>query len=284
MRAGAVLEFLLAQAQADAARLLQGQVGARCARRVSWPGRARRQPAARPALVPRRAEALGLHPDQADVAARCAEGNVALIQQHRVEALLAQPVRDGRAHQPAADDDGVAGHAARRLGRATMPGSAARRFTQAATPGQRARSSRLRRRHGCRRTKRGRHGRPGIGQPVMRGEAMLHGVQRLRARLVAARQALRIRGRRALVGADVAGDGNIGSWLYCSKNSHSITRCAGRGAAARACLRQHGPGWRLDLDQHRAVVQFQHRHLAEGVLAGEVRPGCGLPAIGVDHP
>ena len=60
-----------------------------------------------PALVMRRAEALRLHPDQPEIAARGAEGDITLVDQRGVEAGARQSIGDRRADQPAADHDRV---------------------------------------------------------------------------------------------------------------------------------------------------------------------------------
>ena len=56
---------------------------------------------ARPALIPGRAEALGLHPDQAEIAAAGAKGSVTFIQKRDGKTLALQAPGDGRAHKPA---------------------------------------------------------------------------------------------------------------------------------------------------------------------------------------
>ncbi len=104
-----VVEFRLAQAQMHAARLLKGEVKAGARGEVGGECGPLARRTARPALVPGRAKTLGLHPDQAEIAARRAVGDVALIQQDGVEALVAQTQRDGRADKAAADGDGVEG-------------------------------------------------------------------------------------------------------------------------------------------------------------------------------
>ncbi len=60
-----------------------------------------------PALVMRRAETLGLHPDQAEIAARGAIGDVAFVHQREAESGARQPVADRRADQPTTDHDRI---------------------------------------------------------------------------------------------------------------------------------------------------------------------------------
>ncbi len=60
-----------------------------------------------PALVPRCPEPLRLHPDQPEIAPAGAEGDIALVEQHRPQPLADQPPGDGGAHQPAAHHDRV---------------------------------------------------------------------------------------------------------------------------------------------------------------------------------
>src|SRR5439155_3881352 len=60
-----------------------------------------------PALVMRRAEALGLHPDPAEIAARGAVGHIALIHQGWLEPGARQAIADRRADQSAADHDRI---------------------------------------------------------------------------------------------------------------------------------------------------------------------------------
>src|SRR5260370_20698107 len=61
----------------------------------------------RPALVMRRAEALALHPDEAEIAARGAVGDIALVDQGAVETGTDETIGDGRADQPATDHDRI---------------------------------------------------------------------------------------------------------------------------------------------------------------------------------
>ena len=60
-----------------------------------------------PALIVRRAETFRLHPNEAEIAARGAESDVTLVDQRRFQPRARQTIGDGRADQPAADDDRV---------------------------------------------------------------------------------------------------------------------------------------------------------------------------------
>src|SRR5205807_4702876 len=60
-----------------------------------------------PALVMRRAVAFALHPDEAEIAARGAERDIAFVEQRRLQPGAGEPIGDRRTDQPTADHDRV---------------------------------------------------------------------------------------------------------------------------------------------------------------------------------
>src|SRR6202521_6102904 len=61
----------------------------------------------RPALIMRRAKTLCLHPDEPEIAARGAIGNIAFVDEDHPESGAGEAIADRRADQPAADHDRI---------------------------------------------------------------------------------------------------------------------------------------------------------------------------------
>ena len=106
---GAVFQFLVTEAEMQAAGLLQ--------RHVHAGGGLQRRSEAGPELrgllgptsIAGQGGAFALHPDQAEIAARGSVGDVALIEQRHLGALLRGTPGDGAADKSAADDNQVVG-------------------------------------------------------------------------------------------------------------------------------------------------------------------------------
>ena len=104
---GAGGKLLLREAQMQPARLLQRGIESGSRRQRSGERRPLSRRSTRPPLIMRRAEPLGLYPDQAEIAPAGAVRDVALVQQQRIQPLLGQAAGDGDADQPATNDDGI---------------------------------------------------------------------------------------------------------------------------------------------------------------------------------
>ena len=106
---GALFQFLVAEAEVQTAGLLQ--------RHVHAGGGLQRRGEAGPELrgllgptgIAGHGGAFALHPDQAEIAARGPVGDVALIEQRHLGALLRGTPGDGAADKSAADDNQVVG-------------------------------------------------------------------------------------------------------------------------------------------------------------------------------
>ena len=100
-------EFGFAEAEVDAARPLvpDRDPGARVQLARQTRPVLGREP--RPALVVRRAQTLALHPDQPEIAARGAIGDIALIEERHLQPGPDETISDRRADQPAADHDRI---------------------------------------------------------------------------------------------------------------------------------------------------------------------------------
>src|SRR5713226_10366485 len=99
----ALRHFALAEAELDAALLLQPDVDPGALAEPGGKQRPRRRRRSRPALIMRRADPLGLHPDEAEIAARGPIGNIALVEDDDSEPGIGEAVADRGADQPAAD-------------------------------------------------------------------------------------------------------------------------------------------------------------------------------------
>ena len=104
---GALPELVLAERQVKAAVLLQANVEAGLLPQLRGEPAPRLRRPNRPDRIGRHAQALALHPDQREVGARCAFGNIALVEHRDRLAEPAQSPGDGGAEQSAADDGDV---------------------------------------------------------------------------------------------------------------------------------------------------------------------------------
>ena len=101
----AALELVLGEARVEAARALEGDIDAGLLAQLA--AKAVQASAERCVQVAYcgHADALALHPDQREIAARGAKGDVALVEQRDALAAAGETPGDRRADQPAADDE-----------------------------------------------------------------------------------------------------------------------------------------------------------------------------------
>ena len=118
-------DLLLAEAELQPAILLETDRDPGALLQCGRQRRPFRGGGAGPPLVMRRTEPLALHPDEPEIAARGAIGDIALVDQRDLEPVAPEPVGDRRTDQPAADHDRVeASHRVSLDGECSPPGSA----------------------------------------------------------------------------------------------------------------------------------------------------------------
>src|SRR4051794_2462590 len=103
----ALVELLFAQTELNAAVAFVADIDPGALAEFGGEARPLLGGQAAPALVMRRAQALALHPNEPEIAARGTEGDVALIDDRAIQPGPGNAVGNGRANQPAADHDRV---------------------------------------------------------------------------------------------------------------------------------------------------------------------------------
>jgi hypothetical protein len=98
-------EFVLAEAKLQPAVLLEPDGDPGALLKFGREARPRHRRCPRPALIMRRTQALALHPDQPEIAARGAVGNIAFVEEGNAQPGIDEAIANRRADQPAADHD-----------------------------------------------------------------------------------------------------------------------------------------------------------------------------------